>query len=113
MASIDARSSVRCCNFNYSGNQAAYSTDKAMGHNCELFVTDVRTMDSSVLDNPILRLPMNSSKITSQLWSMDELIITGHEDGHISSWDLRVRNCNFSSLNSFVFMKICFRWEKN
>lgn len=91
MASIDARSSVRCCNFNYSGNQAAYSTDKAMGHNCELFVTDVRTMDSSVLDNPILRLPMNSSKITSQLWSMDELIITGHEDGHISSWDLRVR----------------------
>lgn len=91
VASIDAKSSVRCCNFSYSGNEAAYSTDKAMGHNCELFVMDVRTMDSSVaVESPILRLPMAQSKITSMQWFLDETIITGHENGMIASYDLRV-----------------------
>lgn len=90
-AKIGARSSVRTANFSYSGNQTAYSTDKAMGHNCELFIVDTRTFNSSVSEaDPILRLPMNVSKITSLLWSLDEVIITGHENGEISLWDLRV-----------------------
>lgn len=90
-AKIGARSSVRTANFSYSGNQAAYSTDKAMGHNCELFIIDTRTINSSVSEaDPILRLPMNTSKISSLLWSLDEVIITGHENGEISLWDLRV-----------------------
>jgi len=91
IATVAAKSSVRCCNFSYSGNQAAYSTDKAMGFNCELFVTDVRTMDSSIGEaNPIMKLPMATSKITSMLWFLDETIITGHENGTIASHDLRV-----------------------
>lgn len=91
IASIPANSSVRCCNFSFSGNQTAYSTDQAMGHSCELFIIDTRTMDSSIGDaHPIMRLPMVESKITSFVWFLDDTIITGHENGTISSWDLRV-----------------------
>lgn len=91
IASLPAKSSVRTCNFSYSGNQAAYSTDKAMGQNSELFIIDVRTADASLADqDPILRIPMLQSKITSMLWGpLDETIITGHDNGQISIWDIR------------------------
>ncbi|KAI9586600.1 eukaryotic translation initiation factor 3 subunit I [Glossina fuscipes] len=91
IASIPSKSSVRTCNFSYSGNQAAYSTDKAMGQNSELFLIDVRTVDATTADqSPILRLPMLQSKITSMLWGpLDETIITGHDNGQLSIWDVR------------------------
>lgn len=91
VATVDTKSSVRCCNFSYSGNQAAYSTDRAMGQECELDIIDVRTMDSS-LDNtvPIMKLPMKQSKITSMVWFLDEMIITGHENGMVASYDTRM-----------------------
>jgi translation initiation factor 3 subunit I len=92
IATIDCKSSVRRCNFSYSGNQAAYSTDKAMGFNCELFIIDVRNADSSLNKaDPVLKMPMAQSKITSMVWgALDESIITGHENGQISRWDLRM-----------------------
>jgi translation initiation factor 3 subunit I len=91
LSTIEARSSVRCCNFSFSGNQIAYSTDKAMGHNSELFVVDSRLVDSSMSSAaPILRLPMNQSKVTAFMWFLDDTIITGHENGQIGSIDLRV-----------------------
>lgn len=91
IGSIPTKSSVRTCNFSYSGNQAAYSTDKAMGQNSELFIIDVRTADSSIAEQaPTLRIPMLQSKITSMLWgALDETIITGHDNGQISIWDIR------------------------
>lgn len=91
IATIQAKSSVRTCNFSYSGNQAAYSTDKAMGHSCELFIIDVRTADSSIANaDAILRIPVLQSKITSMQWGpLDETIITGHENGVITLWDLK------------------------
>ena len=93
VAKLGARSSVRTANFSFSGNQIAYSTDKAMGHNCELFILDSRTFNSSVVDSgPILRLPMDTSKITSLVWSLDHSVITGFENGEVSIWDLRVSN---------------------
>nr|XP_036214734.1 eukaryotic translation initiation factor 3 subunit I isoform X2 [Bactrocera oleae] len=101
IASIPAKSSVRTCNFSYSGNQAAYSTDKAMGQNCELFIIDVRTADSSIEEQvPILRIPMLPSKITSMLWGpLDETIITGHDNGQISIWDIRKGGREINSVN--------------
>ena len=39
---IDTRSAVRTCSFSYSGNLAAYSTDRAMGQQCVINVVDVR-----------------------------------------------------------------------
>lgn len=63
-----------------------------MGHNCELFIIDVRNADSTLSSaDPILRIPILQSKITSMVWgSLDETIITGHENGQISLWDLRM-----------------------
>lgn len=91
VASIQCRSSARTVGFSYSGNQAAYSTDRAMGHICELFVIDTRNPDTSLSDGgSIMRIPVSHSKITAMHWgTLDETIITGHENGQITLWDLR------------------------
>ncbi|XP_052894521.1 eukaryotic translation initiation factor 3 subunit I [Anopheles moucheti] len=93
LGKIPCNSSVRTCNFSFSGNQASYSTDRAMNHPCELFVIDVRNIDSSISSaDPVLKLTMNEqqSKITSMLWgALDETVITGHENGSLRIWDLR------------------------
>jgi len=40
---------------------------------------------------PILRMTVPDSKVTSLIWgTLDHTIITGHEDGAITQWDLRV-----------------------
>lgn len=36
IATVKTNSSVRTCNFSFSAYQAAYTTDKAMGHPCEV-----------------------------------------------------------------------------
>lgn len=94
LGTIPCNSAARTANFSYSGNQASYSTDKAMGHNSELFIIDVRNVDASISNqSPVLKLTMNQanqSKITSMLWgALDETVITGHENGSIRIWDLR------------------------
>lgn len=91
-ATIKCKSSVRTVNFSYSGTQAAYSTDKAMNQNCDLVIIDVRCVDASTSDaEAILKIPILHSKITSALWAnLDNNIITGHENGTISLYDLRM-----------------------
>lgn len=93
LGTIPTNSAARTVNFSYSGNQASYSTDKAMGHNCELFIIDVRNVDASISNqSPVLKLTMNQqqTKITSMLWgALDETVITGHENGSMRVWDLR------------------------
>lgn len=116
IATIPCKSSVRTVNFSFSGNQAAYSTDKAMGYNCELFIIDVRNADSSIANaDPILRIPVSTSKITSMLWgSLDETIITGHENGQISLWDLRVCNINKRNIGKYSIktLHIFSDWQR-
>ncbi|XP_053685379.1 eukaryotic translation initiation factor 3 subunit I [Sabethes cyaneus] len=92
LGTIRCSSAARTANFSYSGNQASYSTDKAMGSNSELFIIDVRNVDSSISDqNSVFKFTMNQqTKITSMLWgALDETVITGHENGSIRIWDLR------------------------
>uniref|UniRef100_A0A0K8TS97 Eukaryotic translation initiation factor 3 subunit I n=1 Tax=Tabanus bromius TaxID=304241 RepID=A0A0K8TS97_TABBR len=103
VASLSAKSPVRTTNFSYSGNMAAYTTDKAMSQNCELFIIDVRNADSSVShQDPIIRIPMLQSKITSMLWGpLDETIITGHDNGMICAWDLKTGK-ELKSVNDHV-----------
>ena len=43
---IDTRSAVRTCQFSYSGNMVAYSTDRAMGQQCVINIVDVRTFSN-------------------------------------------------------------------
>lgn len=92
IASIACKSAVRTCMFSFSGNQAAYSTDAQMGHSCSLNIVDVREADASLSSaESTLKITVPQSKITSLLWGpLDETIISGHENGQISIWDLRM-----------------------
>lgn len=78
-----------------------------MGQECELFIIDVRNADSSLSSaDAILRIPMNKDKITSMLWgSLDETMITGHSNGQISMWDLRVSTLKFYC---YADLLLCF-----
>lgn len=91
ISQIVTNSSVRACNYSYSSNMAVYTTDKAMGYPCEMFIIDVRNTDDFGKADPILKLPMSGSRISSLLWgTLDEVIITGHENGDLKQWDLKV-----------------------
>ncbi|KAL1518246.1 hypothetical protein ABEB36_001895 [Hypothenemus hampei] len=92
VANIKTMSSVRTCMFSYSANMAVYSTDTAMGQHCQIAILDVRTLDESIShQDPILRIPISGSRVSSILWdNLDETIITGHENGEIIQWDLKV-----------------------
>lgn len=100
---IDTNSSVRTCHFSYSANQASYTTDKAMGYQCEMFIIDVRNTDDSFgSSDPILRIPITGPRVASLLWgTLDEIIITGHENGDLKQWDLRVSIiCNHTPIRT-------------
>jgi len=86
---IDTRSAVRTCSFSYSGNMVAYSTDRAMGQQCVINVVDVRTFnqDKTIMSLPI---PAKGPKVTSLIWNgLDDLIVTGHDNGDIVQWDVK------------------------
>lgn len=89
---LHTNSSVRTCAFSYSANLAVFSTDKALGHQCEMFIMDIRDVDSIMSqEDAISRISVNGPRISSILWgALDETIITGHEDGEITLWDVRV-----------------------
>lgn len=89
---MSTNSSVRACGFSYSANLAVFSTDKALGHQCEMFIMDVRNVDSTLSqEDAISRISVNGPRISALLWgALDETIITGHEDGEIKLWDVRV-----------------------
>lgn len=88
---MSTNSSVRACGFSYSANLAVFSTDKALGHQCEMFIMDVRNVDSTLSqEDAISRISVNGPRISAILWgALDETIITGHEDGEIKLWDVR------------------------
>ncbi|CAG9856199.1 unnamed protein product [Phyllotreta striolata] len=91
LCTISSASSVRTCLFSYSANMAVYTTDKAMKQPCEMFIIDTRIVDdSSSGQQPIFRIPISGPRISSILWdSLDEGIITGHENGELIAWDLK------------------------
>lgn len=62
---------------------------------------------------PILRMAVPDSKVTSLIWgTLDHTIITGHEDGAITQWDLRVcTNLFFANEffnNLFIYLKYVY-----
>lgn len=85
---------MRTCSFSYSANLAVYSTDKALGHQCEMFIMDIKNVDAVLSQaDAISRIAVNGPRISAILWgALDETIITGHEDGEITLWDVRVYN---------------------
>lgn len=81
---------VRSCEFSYSGNLAMYTTDSTLRESCYIIVRDLRLPDSH---DPIKKIDITSqkySKVTSSTWgSLDDTIITGHEQGDLMIWDMR------------------------
>lgn len=41
LANIETKTAVRACNFSFSGRYIMFTTDKTMGHPCEIYIYDV------------------------------------------------------------------------
>jgi len=66
-----------------------YSTDQAMGKPCEIYFADIR--DPAQLGESATKTTVNDSKVTSLVWgAVDETVVTGHENGTLTLWDLNV-----------------------
>lgn len=62
-----------------------------MSYDSTLFVVDSRTIDSSMSSaEPTSKIPMKHSKVTSMMWFLDDTIITGHDNGLVAAYDMRV-----------------------
>lgn len=96
---LKTKSAVRTCGFSYSANMIMYSTDKAMGQPSELHLYDLRDEYQVKNNEPFMTIPMPKAKATAGLWGpLEEIIITGHENGDISQWDIRCGDrSNFAS----------------
>lgn len=94
LASISTKSPVRTCQWSYDATRLFVTTDKAMGHKCEILVFDVNQIKQEGSDaQPIQVIPVTEKhgfvKATSALWNpLGDGIITGHEDGSFTKWDL-------------------------
>jgi len=87
---IDTKSAVRTCGYSYSGNMICFTTDKQMGHPCEINVVDAKNFGNDA--EPIMKIPIpaNGPKVSAMIWSgMDDTLLTGHDNGDIVQWDLK------------------------
>ncbi|XP_022089674.1 eukaryotic translation initiation factor 3 subunit I-like [Acanthaster planci] len=83
------QSAVRTCGFTYSGNTLFFSTDKAMGHMCQIFMYDVRDHQQMKDNEPYMKIPVSMPKVTSAIASrLDKYILTGHDDGTLIKWEM-------------------------
>ena len=41
LSNIETRTAVRACNFSFSGHYIMFTTDKTMGHPCEIYIYDI------------------------------------------------------------------------
>ncbi|XP_065838836.1 eukaryotic translation initiation factor 3 subunit I-like [Oscarella lobularis] len=85
---IERKTAIRACGFENAGQCIMMTTDKQMGHECEILVFDRRDIGSPVLTVPVTAA--KDAKVTAAVWSaLDEYIITGHENGEIRQYDAK------------------------
>ena len=79
---------VRTALFSYCGNLIFYTTDQAMKKPFEMTVVDIRTQEKVFnFTNPT---DQPKEKPSASLWGpLDETLITGHDNGMLTKWDLR------------------------
>eukprot|EP00057_Strongylocentrotus_purpuratus_P027080 XP_011681554.1 PREDICTED: eukaryotic translation initiation factor 3 subunit I [Strongylocentrotus purpuratus] len=88
---LEYKSAVRTCGYSYSSNIFFTSTDRTMGQTSDLCVYDLRDPSQIESNNPFMRLPMDTAKISSGIWTFqDTAILTGHENGELTLWDIKV-----------------------
>jgi translation initiation factor 3 subunit I len=98
---------ARRCGWSFSGNLFFVSFDcvgARASNPSELLVFDVRDLSNSGPDGPVpvWRRPIENSKLTAAVWAhLDDRIITGHENGDVSLYDLtsRSRTANGAGLH--------------
>lgn len=83
-----------------------------MGQSCEIRIIDTRNADESMQHaDPILRVQADESKVSSLLWgTLDETLLTGHENGEIILWDLKVKRIDLLNV-SLLYVYIFYRLE--
>ena len=107
----------RCCAFSYDGNMILYTNDNVMGKDCEIYLADIRTRRMCIermnfpffvkisknfpflaVEGPLARINISQSghsRVTSALWgTLDQFIITGHDNGELVQWDIKVKKKN-------------------
>jgi len=86
---IKSSSTVRAVGFSYSGNLFFYTNAKQMQYGATLNLFDVRDPSQINDSSPFKQYPF-SSQANAALWSqLDDCIVTGHDSGLISQFDLR------------------------
>jgi len=87
---LTTRSAVRSCGYSFSGNLINFTTDQAMGYPSEMFIYDIRDPSQIANNDPMLVLPMGTSKALQSIWSgYDDVIVTGHDNGDLIQWDIK------------------------
>lgn len=86
---LETRSAVRSCGYSYSANIISFTTDQAMGYPSELYIFDVRDGHQMKNNEPMMTIPMPPSKALTSVWSsLDDVIVTGHDNGDLIQWDV-------------------------
>ncbi|XP_031559740.1 eukaryotic translation initiation factor 3 subunit I-like [Actinia tenebrosa] len=86
ISKFETSTAVRTCNFSYCGNKIVFTTDKQMGHDCHMIMLDIR----QDFNTPVFSIPVPHSKVTSSIWGpLDDMIITGHDNGELIQWDTK------------------------
>ena len=60
---------------------------------------------STAVKDPILTIPVEGSKVTAALWGpLDQYLITGHENGDLCQWDMKV------CYPRVLFLTLCYQF---
>jgi len=87
---LQTESAVRTCGFSFDGNIIMFTTDRAMGRECELRVYDIRDEYQIKNNEPMWLETIAKDKVTSAVWGpLGQMIITGHDNGDLCQWNLK------------------------
>ncbi|RWS24339.1 eukaryotic translation initiation factor 3 subunit I-like protein [Leptotrombidium deliense] len=93
IANVLTNTAVRTVTFSYSGKLIYYTTDAVMKFPSENIVIDISCPSHLKGDDNVARFPSGQHKPTAALWGdLDRSLITGHINGSVSKWDLKMPN---------------------
>ena len=82
---LKTETAVRTCGFSSPRKVFYYSTDEQMGMKCSIYLYDVVSLEM------ISVVMAEKSKVTAASWGpFDNYLLTGHENGMVGQYDLRV-----------------------
>ncbi|XP_063687847.1 eukaryotic translation initiation factor 3 subunit I-like [Bolinopsis microptera] len=92
---LEAKSPVRSCGFSLTDNILCFTTDKAMGQPCFVKFFDIRDKEQVQSNTPFQDIQIEDSKVNRMIWgTVEDYIITGHENGQICQYDWKTEQCS-------------------